>query len=133
MAAKRDNKSILSAGELIRQTLTINADVSAITNKVFPVVTDKATLPYVLYRRVSMEQQPNKGGWSYADVAQIEVICFAATYSGSVQLAEAVRGALDGAQISGDGLVLRSCYLSDSEEAWQDDAFVQAMTYTIKI
>ena len=41
--------------------------------------------------------------------------------------------ALDGAQGEKDGLVMRSCYLADSEEAWQDDAYVQQLVFNVKI
>lgn len=48
-------------------------------------------------------------------------------------MAEAVRAALDYAQGESDGLVMRSCILNDSEEAWQDDAYVQQLVFSVKI
>ena len=39
-------KTSLSAGIIIRDILTRDADVNSIATKVFPVVTEKATLPY---------------------------------------------------------------------------------------
>ncbi|MEG1345884.1 MAG: hypothetical protein RSC78_04060 [Acidaminococcaceae bacterium] len=51
----------------------------------------------------------------------------------TVELAETVRDALDGAQGEIPGLVMRSCYLVDSEEAWQDDAYVQQLVFNVKI
>ena len=43
------------------------------------------------------------------------------------------RGALDGVQGETDGLVMRSCHLVDSEEGWQDDAYVQQLVFNVKI
>lgn len=129
------SKTSLSAGELIREVLLGSAEVTARTNKIFPVATDVAELPYILYRRIAMEQTPQKSGRPGADTVQIEVICFTERYAAGVELAEAVRDALDGVQaVSEDGtLSMRSCELNDSEEAWQDDAFLQQLIFTVKI
>ena len=126
------NKSSLSAGEIIRAVLTQDEAVSALTTKVFPVVADEARLPYIVYRRSNLEQTALKSTHN-ADTVGIEVLCFTEQYTQGVELAEAVRAALDGTQAVLDGLVMRSCYLTDSEEAWQDDAFVQQLVFTIKI
>lgn len=96
------------------------------------MVEDSAELPYIVYRRAQLEQEPVKGRRG-ADTVGIEVLCYTQHYTEGVELAEAVRGALDGAQGEIDGLVMRSCYLADSEEAWQDDAYVQQLMFNVKI
>ena len=124
-------KTSLSAGAVIRAVLLEDAEVAARTNKVFPVATDCAELPYILYRRTSLSPNPQKSGQPGADEIQIEVICFTERYGEGVELAEAVRAALDQITAEHDGL--RSCYLLDSEEAYQDDAFVQQLVFSVKI
>lgn len=126
------SRTSLSAGEIIRSILISDSEVSARIKKVFPVVEDSAELPYIVYRRAQLEQEPVKGRRG-ADTVGIEVLCYTQHYTEGVELAEAVRGALDGAQGEIDGLVMRSCYLSDSEEAWQDDAYVQQLMFNVKI
>lgn len=126
------SKSSLSAGEIIRTILAGDAEVAARSKKVFPVVEDSAELPYIVYRRTQLEQDPVKGKRG-ADTAGIEVLCYTAGYTEGVELAEAVRDALDGKTGESDGLIMRSCYLSDSEEAWQDDAYVQQLVFNVKI
>lgn len=126
------SKSSLSAGEIIRDILVNNAEVAARANKVFPVVEDSAELPYIVYRRTQLEQEPAKGRRG-ADTVGIEILCYTQHYTEGVELAEAVRDALDGAQGEKDGLVMRSCYLADSEEAWQDDAYVQQLVFNVRI
>lgn len=126
------SKSSLSAGEIIRDILVNNAEVAARANKVFPVVEDSAELPYIVYRRTQLEQEPAKGRRG-ADTVGIEILCYTQHYTEGVELAEAVRDALDGAQGEKDGLVMRSCYLADSEEAWQDDAYIQQLVFNVKI
>lgn len=126
------SKSSLSAGEIIRAMLIEDSEVMARANKVFPVVEDSAELPYIVYRRTQLEQDPTKGRRG-ADTVGIEILCYTKGYTEGVELAEAVRGALDGAQGESDGLVMRGCYLADSEEAWQDDAYVQQLVFNVKI
>lgn len=126
------SKSSLSAGEIIRDILVNNAEVAARAKKVFPVVEDSAELPYIVYRRTQLEQEPAKGRRG-ADTVGIEILCYTQHYTEGVELAEAVRDALDGAQGEKEGLVMRSCYLADSEEAWQDDAYVQQLVFNVKI
>ena len=127
------SRSSISAGEIIRNILLEDEGVAAITGKVFPVATSSAQLPYILYRRSQLTQSPTKWGQPGADAAIIEVVCYASTYVQSIDLAEAVRAALDHQQGEADGMVMRSCFLTDAEESWQDDAFVQQLTFTIRI
>jgi hypothetical protein len=126
------NKTSLSVGEIIYDVLTNNAEVMARANKVFPVVTDKATLPYVAYRRSRLEHNPAKGTQG-ADTVQIDVLCFAAKYGDGVQLAEAVRQALDGKQATKDTLIMRSCTIAGGEEYYENDAYIQELNFTIKV
>ena len=126
------NKSSLSAGEIIRAVLVEDPEVAARTTKVYPVVADEAKLPYVVYRRTQLEQDATKGRRG-ADTIGIEVLCYTEQYTPGVELAEAVRDALDGKQAEVDGLVMRSCHLSDSEEGWQDNAYVQQLVFTVKM
>ncbi|MBR4592732.1 MAG: DUF3168 domain-containing protein [Elusimicrobiaceae bacterium] len=126
------NKTSLSVGEIIYDVLTNDAEVMARANKVFPVVTDKATLPYVAYRRSRLEHNPAKGTQG-ADTVQIDVLCFAAKYGDGVQLAEAVRQALDGKQATKDTLIMRSCTIAGGEEYYENDAYIQELNFTIKV
>lgn len=125
--------SILSAGILIRDLLLADADVTAITDKVFPVAVDEAKLPYIVYTRDSATHDPVKGDLPGADSAIIEVGCCAATYKDSISLAEAVRSALLYKQTSRNGNALRVCYMSDAKESFEGDAYVQRLFFTIKV
>lgn len=126
------SKSSLSAGEIIRAVLTSDPEVTARANKVYPVVEDTAALPYVVYRRTQLEQGQVKGRRGNDNVT-IEVLCYTKGYTEGVELAEAVRDALDNKTAESDGLVMRSCYLTDSEEAWQDDAYLQVLVFNVKM
>ena len=126
-------KTSLSAGSIIRDILLKDAEVRKRTNKVFPIVIDQAQLPYILYRRASLEQNPTKAGYPGADTLVIEVVCYTEKYADGIELAEAVRAALDGKQGEKDGVVMRSCVLSDSEEGYDSDAYAQQLVFRVKI
>lgn len=126
-------KTSLSAGAIIRAVLLADEEVASRVNKIFPVATDSAELPYILYRRVSILTVPQKSGQPGADETQVEILCFTERYGEGVELAEAVRAALDMRSAEYGGMRMRSCYLADSEEAYQDDAYVQQLVFSVKI
>ncbi len=127
------SKTSLSAGAVIRGILLSNEEVKRRTNKVFPIVIDNAQLPYILYRRAALAHNPTKQGMPGADTVTMEVVCYTAQYAEGVELAEAVRRALDYASGERDGVVMRSCTLTDSEEGYEDDAFVQQLIFQVRI
>lgn len=127
-------KSFLSAGEIIRKILSQDEAVKALgTTKVYPLVVSEAVLPYVVYYRTGMSRTAVKG-LAGADTVAMDVMCFAADYTASVELAEAVREALDGVNYADDdGYVMRSCQLVDSSESYNGEAYVQTLSFEIKI
>lgn len=126
-------KTSLNAGLVVRQVLMGSEVVRGHTGRIFPVVTDEAELPYIVYRRLSLDHSATKAGYPGADTVRMEVSVFTEGYGEGVELAEAVRQALDYSHGEAEGVRMRSCVLSDAEELWQDDAFVQNLVFTIKI
>lgn len=123
-------KTVLSAGTAVYEVLSER--LADKVTKVFPVVTDEAVLPYVCYHREALETAVAKHAQS-ADTATIVVDCYAATYNGSVALAEAVREALDNVSITTSaGLTVRSSFLVDAAESWTDDAYLQSLTFKLR-
>jgi len=130
MAQKRTS---LSAGAVIRDMLLSDEEVRRRTSKVFPIVIDQAQLPYILYRRAALQHNPTKTGAPGADAVTMEVVCYTAKYAEGVELAEAVRSALDNRQGESQGVRMRSCTLVDSEEGYEDDAFSQLLVFQVRI
>lgn len=123
-------KTVLSAGTAVYEVLSER--LADKVTRVFPVVTDEAVLPYVCYHREALETAVAKHAQS-ADTATIVVDCYAATYNGSVALAEAVREALDNVSVTTSaGLTVRSSYLVDAAESWTDDAYLQSLSFKLR-
>ncbi len=124
--------SFLHYGDLIREILLESDAVAALTTDVFPLVRDKATLPYIVYRRSGMSVQPVISG-SSADTLTYQLRCCTKEYADSLRLAAAVREALDGIQAEGQGLRIRRSLLIDAQEFFSGDAYVQELTFSIKM
>lgn len=123
-------RTSLSAG-LIVMDLLQKSPVKEMVTKIFPLVTDKAELPYICYRKAGGEYTQLKKG--VRDTVYIEVWCFARDYEESVNLAEEIRTALEHRQTTFEKLQLTGCRLTGCEELWEDDAYIQKMTYYLKI
>lgn len=129
-------KTSLSVGEAVFGLLTSDPYVMGMATKVFPVMTTEAKLPYVAYRRAGLAHSPTKAALPGSETAKVEVHCYAATYAESVELAEIVRDALEGYSWKDDETqkcLARRITLSDASEVWEDDAFVQQLTFDIGI
>lgn len=129
------SKTSLSAGELIKEILLEDPEVSVRCNDdIFPVFTNSVKLPCILYRRAGLSPRPQKSSSVTDDIA-IEVMCITEHYLEGIELAEAVRAALDQkSATSNDGtLTMSLCTLESSEESWQDDAYIQQMIFNIQI
>lgn len=128
------SKTSISAGYIIAAILDSNEALQELgITGVFPIVSEKdAILPYISYQRTGLVQQPAKTGKG-ADTAQLTITCFAADYEGSLQIAEAVREALDGMTAEYDEMRMRSCVLENSTEDWANDAYIQELVFSVRI
>lgn len=83
---------------VIRGVLVGNAAVSAIVGtKVFPVLAPAtADLPFITWRRISVQREMGLGGPIGMPTVQLSVDLFADTYEAVRELSDAVRLCLDG-------------------------------------
>lgn len=127
-------KTSISAGFIIASILTNDVALQELgITDVFPTVSERdAILPYISYQRTGMSQQGVKTGMG-ADTAQITVTCYATEYEESLEIAEAVRAALDGKQATYEDMRMRSCIMDGSSEGWADDAYIQELVFNVKI
>lgn len=124
--------SSISVGSIVRDMLLSSEDVTEITENIFPVATDTAELPYIFYRVGNIAHDPTKD-MAGADTVSIDITCCADSYAGCVDLAEAVRSALDYRQGADDNFIMRSCIMTGYSQSWADDAHIGSMSFSIKI
>lgn len=124
----------LSAGKIIFSVLNGSAELKRRVNKVFPVVASQdAVLPYIRYCRTGLSSVPQKSGQPATDTTVIVVECYTADYLEGVELAEIVRSLLDHKKGEAGGMTMRACTLVDSAESWENDAYIQELTFQVKI
>lgn len=126
------SRTSVSAGEIVRDLLMTDEQVKRRARKVYPLVADESILPYIVYRRSGMQTRVTKAG-SSSDSIEIELHCYTEGYQEGVELAEAVRGALDHTRAELDGLVMRSCHLVDGEELTDVGCYVQKLVFSVQI
>lgn len=133
--------SVLSVGALIYDVLSKDDELSRDCNKIFPVVSeDEAILPYIVYSRSSIGVIPIKYGepMEGATTAYVEISCYSESYSQSQRMAERVCRLLDNSQHvytdnENNQLVARSISLTGADEQWDSDAYVQHLSFQIKV
>ena len=125
-------RSSISIGLAVNNMLSSDKELGKMINKIFPVVTDVAELPYVAYRRTGTEQISVKGYNTGAEKVSVQVNCYSASYGESIDIAEKVRSILDGASCQQDDICVRSIVMQNAEETWESDAFVQKLFFEIK-
>lgn len=129
--------SSLSVGATVRSALLADARVASMVKVIAPLaVPGETPMPYIIYGRGGYSQTPVKGVRG-SDELQLDIFCIAGSYGESIAIAEAVRAALDGVQItpSTPELVpVRGCYFSGGDgESLDGEGFVQSLAFTIRV
>lgn len=128
------DRTSISAGLIVYKLLTESQAVKETATKVFPVcITDEdAELPYVVFRFASFnpEQVKPDGG---PDDCNLIADCLGNGYEEAVNLAEMVRAALENAECSISGLTLSGCVMTDREEFWEADAYVERLVFSLTV
>lgn len=126
--------SSISSGLTVYRILIEDVNVSGMATRIFPVAitSESVSLPFIVYRTVKQDPvpaKPQKG----ADICQIAVDCVASGYKEAVELAEYARAALESDDGEGTALCFSSCLMTDREEFFEDDAYVERLIFTITI
>ncbi len=129
-----NRRTSLSAGIAIRAMLLNDPEVRRFTSIVAPILVPAETpLPYIVYKRTSLGYQPVKSGYG-SDNAFVEVLCIAGSYAESIDMAEAVRRALDGRMCTmPDGYTLRRITFEGSDEDIDGNASIQSLSFQISV
>jgi hypothetical protein len=105
----------MAVEKAIRSILIDDGDVGALVgDRVFPIVRrDGSALPAIVYQQISGVRDQMLSGPSGFVEARFQINCWAETYEGADELAEAVRGALDGYNGTKESVVIQCVHLLD--------------------
>ena len=123
----------LQIGKIIKTLLLSNERLkSYIGDKVYPLIADNSTTyPFIIYRRSAIEKSSTKDD---ADDEQVNVEIFIVcdTYEKSISIAEEVRKSVEHRKGTFEDLYIDDIIITDASESFEENAFVQYLTITIK-
>lgn len=121
----------LSIGVHISKRLTASPELQKLVgDRVFPISTKSETsFPFVIYKRGSLETNSTKDGYNLGDKVTAEIVVLDENYSSTVEIAEAIRAALERKKGEYDRFNVIGAKLISADEDFIEDTFVQRLTF----
>ena len=122
----------LEIGKVIYAVLSTDSRLTTLVgNKIFPVIVDNGTTyPFIVYRRSNVTASYTKD-FHLSDEVLIDINCVSQSYEEGLKIAGIVRDILEDKRFTDKGL--QSIILESADEDWIDDAYIQTLSFTIKI
>ena len=124
----------LQTGKAINALLSANEEVTRMVgDRIYPLVSKvDSKFPFIVYQRMSCVPTYTKDGL-ISEEQNYSITVLADTYSDSVELADAVRDALELEQGTFAGQHIRNIKLTSVNESWVSDTFVQELNFIIEL
>lgn len=122
----------LQIGKIIKTLLLSNEQLkSYIGDKVYPLIADNSTtFPFIIYRRSAIEKSSTKDDADESVNVEIYIVC--ERYDESISIAEEVRKSVEHRKGTFENLYIDDIIITDASESFEENAFVQSITITIK-
>ncbi len=120
------------AGKYLRQILTNNASLMELipASNIFPLIANADTqFPFIVYSRTNLNAVYTKDGCCENKI-QFTIIVVSDDYVQSLEIANAVRNALDTYRYSDENIVIDRIHLISAIEETMDDAYIQRMIFS---
>lgn len=128
-----DNSILI--GKYIYKLLTEDEVLAKIVTpkKIFPLVANaETTYPFIVYSRTGLNVEYCKDG-IVEDTVEIQVIAVSDKYIESLEVANQIRKILELRRFKDENVFIKDCRLSSVYEEYIENAFVQKVTFTIKL
>jgi hypothetical protein len=125
----------IEIGSVIKSLLLSKQEVTdKIKKEIHPIVAPPGTgYPFVTYCRTSVSPTYTKDKRSLEDTATVDVTIHAASYESSVEILRLAFDALQGYSGECNGVEVDEIRMVDSSEDFQEDSYLQNMTFEIDI
>lgn len=101
-----------------------------VDDRIFPITSKESTFfPFVVYCRSSLAPNYTKDRYDTGDTVTVEVIAASDNYLNSVEVAEAIRGALENKRGKYEAFNVNSAKVVASVEDFMSDTFIQRITF----
>lgn len=116
---------LLSEDEVLSKSVT--------PKRIFPLVANAdTTYPFIVYCRTGLNVEYCKDGM-VEDIVEVQVVAVSDKYVESLDVANQIRSTLELRRYKDADIFIRDCRLSSVQEEFMEDAFVQRLTFTIKM
>lgn len=125
----------IEIGSVIKSLLLSKKEVTdKIKKEIHPIVAPYGTgYPFVTYCRTGVAPTYTKDKRSIEDTATVDVTIHAASYESSVEILLIVFDALQGYSGECNGIDVNEIRMVDSSEDFQEESYLQNMTFEIDI
>lgn len=123
----------LEIGKVIYAVLSTDSRLTTLVgNKIFPLIVDNdtTTYPFIVYRRNNITANYTKD-FHLSDEVLIDINCVSQSYEEGLKIAGIVRDILEDKRFTDKGI--QSIILESADEDWINDAYIQTLSFTIKI
>lgn len=120
----------LQIGKAIYHILSNDTDVvDRVKNKIYPLIADvDTTFPFIIYKRTGITPADSKDRFIYSEDVYVDVVIASDKYNESIEIADLVRTAL----LKGGYDGIKDINLTDADEDYIEDTFIQNLTFKIK-
>ena len=120
----------LQIGKAIYHILSNDTDVvDRVQNKIYPLIADvDTTFPFIIYKRTGITPADSKDRFIYSEDVYVDVVIASDKYNESIEIADLVRTAL----LKGGYDGIKDIDLTDADEDYIEDTFIQTLTFKIK-
>lgn len=124
--------------QILEESEEIKSIIGSDSHKIFPLLQpDQLTFPFIVHSRTGLSVTYTKDlglGFGWTNTVQYTISCVSDNYVQCIELANAVRHSLEGYRWKTDEMTMHPIeLLSASEYTTEYDAFVEELTFNIKI
>lgn len=124
----------LEIGALIKRLLADMSINDRLKGRIYPVVAEQKTpFPFVAYKRSGVVLESDKDVSYRYGMISVDIIIVGSSYSQSLDIASAIVDEMPDYPMSLDGFDISDIKLANAVEDFQDEAYIQALTFNIVI
>lgn len=123
---------MIKLNDAIYNLLTSDTGLTEIvSNRVYPLILEQNTdLPAIVITRSSDNDYTNDGNYVFKSI--INIAALSSTYNQSIDIAEKIDDIINFYKGEVSGINIVDCRLIDINEKYQDEAYVQELSYEMK-